>query len=186
MQGGTGRRELGEAALDRRMNVFIGVAEFELAVIQLPLDAAKPAFDGGESGTGQKARLGQPAGVGDAPGDVKRVELEIGLERRGESFQLRVKALLKAPAPQFAPSPTRGRGLMGVGQLAPSPVRGRAGVGGGTSFVPYGVSLFTSPSRLPSSRACSWPWTRAEVRTPMPHNLMKPAAADWSNSSPFP
>lgn len=50
----------------------------------------------------------------------------------------------------------------------------------------YGASLFTSPSKLPSSRACSWPWTRAEVRTPIPQSLMKPAAADWSNTSPFP
>ena len=50
----------------------------------------------------------------------------------------------------------------------------------------YGVSLLTSPSRLPSSRAWSWPWTCADVRTPMPHSLMKPAAADWSNTSPFP
>ena len=50
----------------------------------------------------------------------------------------------------------------------------------------YGASLFTSPSRLPSSRACSCPWTRAEVRTPMPQSLMNPAAADWSNASPFP
>ena len=42
----------------------------------------------------------------------------------------------------------------------------------------YGVSLFTSPSRLPSSRECSCPCTWADVRTPMPHSLMKPAAAD--------
>lgn len=50
----------------------------------------------------------------------------------------------------------------------------------------YGASLLTSPSRSPSSRACSRPWTWAAVRTPMPHSLMKPAAADWSNVSPFP
>jgi len=56
----------------------------------------------------------------------------------------------------------------------------------GAPELAYGVSLFTSPSKLPSSRACSWPWTRAEVRTPIPHSLMKPAAADWSNTSPFP
>ena len=52
--------------------------------------------------------------------------------------------------------------------------------------LPYGVSLLTSPSRFPISRACSWPWILAEVRTPMPHSLMKPAAADWSKTSPFP
>jgi hypothetical protein len=43
----------------------------------------------------------------------------------------------EAPAPQFSPSP----------------VKGRVGVGGGALCVGYGVSLLTSPRRLPSSRA---------------------------------
>ena len=152
MQGGASGSDLGQPPFDRGVDVLVGLAELELAPVQLALDAAKAALDQSETCLRQKACRGKPARVRDAAGDVKRVQLEIGLERRGEPLELRVERLAKPAAPELA----------------------------------YGVSLFTSPSRLPSSRACSCPWTLAEVRTPMPHSLMNPAAADWSNSSPLP
>ena len=152
MQSGAGGGDLGQPALDRGVDVLVGLAELELTFVQLALDAAKAALDQREARPGEKTRGGKPTRVGDAAGDVERIQLEISLQRRREPLELRVERLAKPAAPELA----------------------------------YGVSLFTSPSRLPSSRACSWPWTRADVRTPIPHSLMKPAAADWSNSSPFP
>ena len=50
----------------------------------------------------------------------------------------------------------------------------------------YGASLFTSRSRCCRSCACRRPCTCEAVRTPKPQSLMKPAAALWSNASPFP
>ena len=152
MQSGPGRGDLGQPALNGGVDVLVAFAELELAIVQLTLDATQATLDQREARPGQKACREESAGVRDAAGDVKRVELEIRLQRRRESFELRVQRLAEPASPQLA----------------------------------YGVSLFTSPSRFPSSRACSCPWTFAEVRTPIPHNLMNPAAADWSNSSPFP
>ena len=144
MQRGAGRRELRQPPLDGRVDVFVRLFEIELTGVELALDLAQAALDGGELRSGQQARRGQPARVRDASGDVERVELEVDLQRRREPRELREQRPPEAGAPELA----------------------------------YGVSLFTSPSKLPSSRACSWPWTRAEVRTPIPHSLMKPAAAD--------
>ena len=152
MKRRAGGRYLGQAPLDRGVNVLVGLAELELAVVELALYPAKAALDRGQSRLRDKACLGQPTRVREAAGDVERIKLEIRLQRGRETFEVRVKRPPKPRAPELA----------------------------------YGVSLFTSPSRLPSSRACSWPWTRAEVRTPIPQSLMNPAAADWSNSSPFP
>jgi hypothetical protein len=173
VKGRAGGGDLGQAPLDRGVDVLVSCAELELTAVQFTFDAAQAALDRRELRAGQKVRLGETPRVGDAPGDVEGVELEIRLERRRESLKLGMKGLAEAGAPKLSgtPSPARGRG---------------AGVGAGTTSISYGVSLFTSPSRLPSSRACSWPWTRAEVRTPIPQSLMNPAAADWSNSSPFP
>ena len=146
---GAGWGDLGQASLDRRVDVLVGCAELELAAVELAPDAAKAALDRRQSRFGENARLGQPPSVGDAAGDVERVELEIRFQRGRELLELWMEVLPKASSPEFA-----------------------------GFFRRYGVSLFTSPRRLPSSRACSCPWTRAEVRTPIPHSLMKPAAAD--------
>src|SRR5260221_3759012 len=142
VQGGAGGRDFGEPSLDGGVDVFVRVFEIEGSRIELALDPTQAALDRRELGFGKKARGGQPARVSEAAGDIKRIQLEVDLERRRESLKLKQQRAPKAGAPELA----------------------------------YGVSLFTSPSRLPSSRACSWPWTRAEVRTPMPHSLMKPAA----------
>ena len=121
MQSGPGRGDLGQPAFDCRVDVLVGLAELELALVQLVLDAAKSTFDQREARPGQEPCGEQTACVRDAAGDVKRVQLEIRLQRRRESLELRVKGLAEATTPQLA----------------------------------YGVSLFTSPSRLPSSRAWS-------------------------------
>ena len=152
MQCGARGRELGQPALDCSVDVFVRVFEIEFTRVELALDPPQAALDRCQLRFGNKARRGQPASVGDAAGDVERIELEVDLERRRELLQLGEEWAAKPRAPELA----------------------------------YDVSLLTSPSRFPISRECSCPWIRAEVRTPIPHSLMKPAAADWSNSSPFP
>ena len=80
MKSGAGRGDLRQAPLDRGVDVFIRVPELELTAVELALDAAEAALDCGELRAGQQAGLGQPPRVGDAAGDVERVELEIRLE----------------------------------------------------------------------------------------------------------
>src|SRR5216684_435852 len=102
MQRGTGRGDLGQAPFDCRMDVLVGLAELELALVQLALDTAKSAFDQREARPGKETRREQAARVRDAAGDVKRVQLEIRLQRRRESLELRVKGLAEATTPQLA------------------------------------------------------------------------------------
>jgi len=61
--------------------VFVGLFEIELTRVELAFDAAQAALDRGQLRLGQKARGGQATRVRDAPGDVKRVELEVDLQR---------------------------------------------------------------------------------------------------------
>ena len=82
VQRGACRRELRQPALDCRVDVLVGVAELELTFVELALDPAQTALDRRQLRFRQKARRGQPARVGDAPGDVERIELEVDLERR--------------------------------------------------------------------------------------------------------
>jgi hypothetical protein len=71
------------------VDVLVRFRENELASVDLALDSSEPALDGRELRGCQEPRGRQPARVGDAPGDVVRVELEIDLERRREAFELR-------------------------------------------------------------------------------------------------
>jgi len=84
VQGGAGRRELGQPPFNRGVNVFVGVFEIELARVELALDPAQSPLDGGELRSGQQSRSGQATSVRNAPGDVERIELEVDLERRRE------------------------------------------------------------------------------------------------------
>src|SRR5437899_3105534 len=156
MQVSAGRCQLGQAALDRRVDVLICVSELECAGVQLTLDLPKPALDGGQPRLRQQAGTRERACMREAARDVDRVELEVGFQRRRETLQLWEQTPLEAAAPQIA------------------------------SLFRYGASLFTSPSRPFSSRSCKRPCTWAAVRTPIPQSLMKPAAADWSKASPLP
>src|ERR1700687_113898 len=121
MQRGPGGRDLGQAPLDCGVDVLVALADLELALVQLALDASQAALDQRESCPGQKTRREQAARVGDAAGNVERIQLEVRLQRRRESLELRVEGLAEATTPQLR----------------------------------YCVRLFTSPSRVPSSRACS-------------------------------
>ena len=80
VQGGAGRRELGQPALDRRVDVLVGLLEIELTGVELPFDPPETALDRGQPGLRQKARRREPARVGDAPRDIERIELEIDLQ----------------------------------------------------------------------------------------------------------
>jgi hypothetical protein len=150
MQRGPSRSDLCQPSLDRGVNVLVGVEERERAFIELTLDPPQSSLDCGQLIRGQEFRASEGAGVREASGDVEWIELEIGVERRREALELDEQAPLEATTPELG-------------------VRGLAG---------YFPSRLTSPSRLPSSRACRRPCTWAEVRTPIPHSLMKPAAAD--------
>jgi hypothetical protein len=44
-----GRGDLGQAPLDRGVNVLVGLAELELSVVELALDPAEAALDRGQS-----------------------------------------------------------------------------------------------------------------------------------------
>src|SRR6266545_6366093 len=158
VQRGARGRDLGQPALDGGVDVFVGGKELEVAGVKLASDAAQAALDRGKLGRGEQARRLEPTCMGDAALDVIRVQLVLALERRSESLELGQHLPAEAPAPQLLARRLRG----------------------------YGASLLTSPRRALRSRSCSRPWTRAEVRIPIPHSLMKPAAADWSNWSPLP
>jgi hypothetical protein len=158
MQRGSGRGDLGQAPLDRRVDVLVRVEERERSRIELPADPAQASLDGGQLRGRDDPGGAEATRVSEAAGDVEWVELIVGVKGRGEALELREKAPLEATAPQLF-------------------VRGFGG---------YFPSRLTSPNRLPRSRACRRPWTWADVRTPMPQSLMNPAAADWSNSSPLP
>jgi hypothetical protein len=151
-----GGRDLGQPALDRGVDVLVCRREFERALVELSLDSAQPALNGRQLGGGDDICGLEPARVGEAARDVVGVELEVDSERRGEALELGQQPARESAAPQLL------------------------------RFGGYFVSLLASPRSRPKSRAWSRPWTRADVRRPIPHSLMKPAAADWSNSSPLP
>jgi len=153
VQCGARGSDLRQPALDHGVDVLVGFAEHKVTRVQLALDSPQTALDRLEVRGLQQAGCGQPAGVGDAAGDVIGIELEVDLERRRKPLELGQQPARETAAPELAG---------------------------------YGVSLLTSPSRPFSSRSCRRPWTSAAVRTPMPHSLMKPAAADWSKASPLP
>ena len=148
MERGACRRDLRKPPLDSRVDVLIRVDEGERAGIELPFDASQPSLDGSQLRRGNDSRARKAARMGDAAGDVEGIELEVRLERGREAFELGEKPPLEPASPQLP-------GLAG-----------------------YGASLFMSPSRLPSSRERRLPWTCEAVLTPIPHSLMKPAAAD--------
>jgi hypothetical protein len=156
MQRGTGGGDLGEPPLDRGVDVLIGVEELERAGIELFADASQATLDRLQLCGRDDARGSEAARMRDAARDVEGVQLEVGIQRRREPLELDQQAPLKAATPELVRRPN------------------------------YFPSRLTSPNRLPSSRACRRPWTCADVRTPIPHSLMKPAAADWSNTSPLP
>ena len=81
VQGGAGRRDLGEPALDRGVNVLIRRSELELGLVELALDAAQTALDGVQLRCRDQLCRGEASGMGDAAGDVVRVELVVELQR---------------------------------------------------------------------------------------------------------
>ena len=68
-------------ALDRGVDVLVRVEEIQVARVDLAPDPPEATLDRGQLRCGQDAGCGQAARVGEAARDVKRVELEIGLER---------------------------------------------------------------------------------------------------------
>jgi len=77
VQRGTGAGYLGQAALDRSMDVFVGVDEHELVLIELAFDTPEPSLDRAQLRRGEQLGGGEAARVSDAAGDIKGVELEI-------------------------------------------------------------------------------------------------------------
>jgi hypothetical protein len=82
MQRCTGGRDLGQPPLDRGVDVLVGVGEREFAFVELASDPPKTSLDGCQLSLRNKLRRRQAASVGDAAGDVERIEVVIGLERR--------------------------------------------------------------------------------------------------------
>jgi hypothetical protein len=86
VQGGAGRGELGEPALDRSVDVLVGLFEFELTGVELALDPPEAALDRRQLRPGQKACRRKAARVGDAPRDVERIELEVDFQGGRETL----------------------------------------------------------------------------------------------------
>jgi len=93
------------------MDVLIRFAEFELAAVELALDAAQAALDRRELRPRQKASLGQPPRMRDAAGDVEGIELEVRFQRRREPLELGMEGLAKTRAPELSSLSRSGRGL---------------------------------------------------------------------------
>ena len=72
-----GRRDLGQAPLDRGVDVLVLQLEVELVAVQLTLDLPEPATYRGKLAGREDARRGQPACVREAPRDVVRIELVV-------------------------------------------------------------------------------------------------------------
>ena len=107
---GAGGGDLGQSPLDRRVDVLVGCAELELAAVELAPDAAKAALDRRQPRPGDEARPGEPPRVGDAAGDVERIELEIRLQRGRELLEIGMQGLSETCAPELSLSPS-GRGM---------------------------------------------------------------------------
>ena len=73
-------REFGEPALDSRVEVLIALVELERTGLQLVADDGETFLDGAEVGRRDEPGGLQSARMGDAAGDVIRIELEVGLE----------------------------------------------------------------------------------------------------------
>jgi hypothetical protein len=82
VQRGTAGRDLRQPPFDRGVNVLVGVEEGELAFVELASDPPKPSLDCFQLPLRQELRRRQAASVRDAPGDVERVEVVVGIERR--------------------------------------------------------------------------------------------------------
>src|SRR5438105_3577138 len=101
MDGRACGRQLGQTAFDCGVDVLICARELERAIIKLALDPAQSPFDGSELGRLDDAGLGQDARVGDAAGDVERIELEVDPEGGREALQLRQHPPAEAAAPHL-------------------------------------------------------------------------------------
>jgi hypothetical protein len=81
VQRGAGRRDLGEPALDRGVDVLVGIDESKGSRVQLLADTAQPSLDGGQLPGGDDPGGSKPARVRDAARDVKGIKLVVGVER---------------------------------------------------------------------------------------------------------
>jgi len=64
------------------VDVLVGIEEGELAFVELAPDSAQTSLDGCDLSCREKLCRRQAASVRDAAGDVERVEVVIGIERR--------------------------------------------------------------------------------------------------------
>ena len=82
VQRSPGGRYLCQSALDRRVDVLIGIEEDEGAGIELFVDAPQTLCDRCQLRGREDAGRSEPARVRDAAGDVKGVKLVVGVEGR--------------------------------------------------------------------------------------------------------
>lgn len=102
VQGGARRRDLGQSPFDDGVDVLVRVEEYELSGIELAFDAAQTSLDGGQLRRRQEPGGCKPARMGDAPGDVVWIQLEVNLERRREAIELGQQPATEATTPELA------------------------------------------------------------------------------------
>ena len=95
---------LGQAALDREMDILVGQREAEAAGIDLALDRVQAGDDFGGLGAAQQAGSRQHPRMRDRPADVMPIEAPVERKRSGEGFHLRQAWARKAAANQAAGS----------------------------------------------------------------------------------
>lgn len=101
MQFAPGRADpLGQAALDRKMDVFVGKLETEAAGIDLALDRAQSGDDFGGLGAPHQAGSRKHPRMRDRSPDVMAVQPPIERQRGGEGFDLGQTRARKAAANQ--------------------------------------------------------------------------------------
>ena len=102
MQFAAGRTdELGQAPLDIHVNIFVGLRESKLAVVDLTLDGLQTPDNPPRIARRDDALLGQHFGVGNAAANIVAIEPRIDVDRRGKSFHGRRRAACKATAPEL-------------------------------------------------------------------------------------
>jgi hypothetical protein len=84
------------------MDVLVVCEEADRAVVELAPDPPQTPLDGLQLRGLEKASRGQPARMGDAAGDVVRIQLEIDLERRRETLELGQEPARETAAPELA------------------------------------------------------------------------------------
>jgi hypothetical protein len=87
---------LGQSALDRHVDVLVGVAELELSALQLASDGIEPFLQTRQLLVGEQARTAQGPGVGARAANVLRPQTAVEGDRRVQPPEQRILSIREA------------------------------------------------------------------------------------------